>query len=135
MGLSYRMVGADSGAMGGSRSIEFQVLVHSGEDFLAACTKCDYAENLEVASVPVGTTVPPPQIAERALVETPGKKTIEEVSSFLGAPPERFLKSLVYVTGEKLILAVVRGDHEVNEIKLARALGVSEVHLASAEVV
>jgi prolyl-tRNA synthetase len=53
IGFDYRMVGADSGAMGGSKSVEFQVLVQSGEDFLAACTKCDYAENLEVASVPV----------------------------------------------------------------------------------
>jgi prolyl-tRNA synthetase len=135
IGFDYRMVGADSGAMGGSRSVEFQVLVQSGEDFLAACTKCDYAENLEVAAVPVKELATLPTIPERNLVETPGKKTIEEVSTFMKASPDRFLKSLVYVVGEELILAVVRGDHEVNEIKLARALGAREVHLASPEAV
>lgn len=135
LGFDYRMVGADSGAMGGSKSVEFQVLVQSGEDFLAACKSCDYAENLEVASPPtteVGTLA---EISEHALVETPGKKTIEEVSVFMGQPKERFLKSLVYAVGDELVLAVVRGEHEVNEIKLARALGVGEVHLASGEAV
>lgn len=135
IGFDYRMVGADSGAMGGSKSVEFQVLVQSGEDFLAACTKCDYAENLEVASIPKKEIGKLPEIAEKSLVETPGKKTIEEVSAFLKTSPDRFLKSLVYAVGEELVLAVVRGDHEVNEIKLARALGASEVHLASAEAV
>lgn len=135
IGFDYRMVGADSGAMGGSKSVEFQVLVQSGEDFLAACTSCDYAENLEVASIPKKEIGKLPDIAARSLVETPGKKTIEEVSAFLKAAPERFLKSLVYAVGEELVLAVVRGDHDVNEIKLARALGASEVHLASAEAV
>lgn len=135
IGFDYRMVGADSGAMGGSKSVEFQVLVQSGEDFIAACTKCDFAENLEVATVPIKEIGTLPEIPARSLVETPGKKTIEEVSSFMNASPARFLKSLVYVVGEELALAVVRGDHDVNEIKLARALGVSEVHLASAEAV
>lgn len=135
LGFDYRMVGADSGSMGGSKSTEFQVLVQSGEDFLAACTSCDYAENLEVASAPQNSLGELPQIADRVLLETPGKKTIEEVSTFIGQPSERFLKSLVYAVGEELVLAVVRGKDEVNEIKLARALGVSEVHLASGEAV
>ncbi len=135
MGFDYRMVGADSGAMGGSKSVEFQVLVQSGEDFLAACPKCDFAENLEVAAAPKKEIGALPEIAERSLVETPGKKTIEEVSAFMKTSPDRFLKSLVYAVGDELVLAVVRGDHDVNEIKLARALGVDAVHLASAEVV
>jgi prolyl-tRNA synthetase len=132
MGLEYRMVTADSGAMGGSGSAEFQILVQSGEDFLAACQSCSYAANLEVASTPApekkaGNT---PAVSK---VHTPNQKSIEEVSSFLKASPERFLKSLLYVAGNQVVMAVVRGDHEVNEIKLARALGVSEVFLAGAE--
>src|SRR5690606_9252331 len=112
-----------------------QVLVQSGEDFLAACTSCDYAENLEVAAPPIPEVNQLPSIPEQELLETPGKKTIAEVSEFLGQPKERFLKSLVYAVGDELVLAVVRGEHEINEIKLARALGVNEVHLASAEAV
>jgi prolyl-tRNA synthetase len=133
MGLDYRMVGADSGAMGGSQSAEFQVLVQSGEDFLAVCSKCDYAENLEVASVQVELKEQPaggPGVEE---VHTPGHGSITDVAAFLKAPVTQFLKSLVYVAGSELILAVVRGDHEVNDVKLARALGVAEVHLASGE--
>jgi prolyl-tRNA synthetase len=132
MGLTYRMVSADSGAMGGSGSAEFQVLVQSGEDYLAACESCSYAANLEVASArampETGGAAGVPAI-ER--VHTPGVGSIEDVSRFLKTSPERFLKSLVYVAGSELVLAVVRGDHEVNDVKLARALGVDEVHLAA----
>lgn len=133
MGFDYRLVGADSGAMGGSKSAEFQVLVQSGEDFIAACPDCEYAENLEVASPP------PPQPPEEVevpmpeKVHTPGQAGITDVVSFLEAPVEQFLKSLVYTAGDELILAVVRGDHEVSELKLARVLGVSEIHLASSD--
>lgn len=133
LGLNYRMVGADSGAMGGSKSAEFQVLVQSGEDFLMACGACQFAENVEVASprTPEARSLTP--IAPSEKVHTPGKGSIESVAEFLNATKERFLKSLVYVAKDELILAVVRGDHEVNTIKLARAAQVLEVHLASAE--
>ncbi|MBK9000970.1 MAG: proline--tRNA ligase [Myxococcales bacterium] len=134
MGLTYRMVNADSGAIGGSGSAEFQVLVQSGEDFLGACTKCQYAANLEVASSPAPARAGDPEkIPAPEKVHTPSQRSIEEVSAFLGASPDRFLKSLLYVADKAVIMAVVRGDHEVNEIKLARALGVGEVFLASAE--
>lgn len=132
MGLDYRLVSADSGAMGGSKSAEFQVLVQSGEDFLAACPSCDFAANLEVASPPAPTpsesseATPPPE-----KVHTPGHGGIDDVAKLLKVGPERFLKSLVYVADKDLVMAVVRGDHDVNELKLARALGVSEVFLAS----
>ncbi|MBI5538041.1 MAG: proline--tRNA ligase [Deltaproteobacteria bacterium] len=134
MGLAYRLVQADSGSMGGSTSAEFQVLVQSGEDFLAACDSCDYAANLEVAESrapadqPAATATPP-----LSKVATPNVGTIAEVSAFLKAPPDRFLKSLLYLAGGEIVMAVVRGDHELNEIKLARALGVSEVALANEE--
>ncbi len=130
LGLEYRMVAADSGAMGGSGSAEFQVLAQSGEDAIAACTKCDYAANVEVATAAkreapaAGGEIPAP-----AKVHTPGAKTIEQLVKFFeGVEASRFLKSLVYTAGDRQILAVVRGDHEVNEIKLARAAGVDEVH-------
>ena len=133
MGFDYRMVGADSGAMGGSTSAEFQVLVQSGEDFLAVCPACDYAENLEVAQPKPASAVGTFAAQTPEKVHTPGKGTIADVAQFLDAPTTRFLKSLVYSAGSELVLAVVRGDHEVSELKLARALGVSDVHLASAE--
>jgi len=134
MGLRYRLVQADSGSMGGSTSAEFQVLVQSGEDFLAACDHCDYAANLEVAESrapsdrPASTATP-----ALSKVATPNVGTIAEVSAFLKASPDRFLKSLLYLAGDQIVMAVVRGDHELNEIKLARALGVSEVVLANDE--
>jgi len=130
LGLEYRMVAADSGAMGGSGSAEFQVLAQSGEDAIAACTKCDYAANVEVATAAkTETPAPTGEIPAPSKVHTPGAKTIEQlVSFFKGVEASRFLKSLVYVAGDRQILAVVRGDHEVNEIKLAHAVGADEVH-------
>jgi prolyl-tRNA synthetase len=139
LGLDFRMVSADSGAMGGSTSAEFQVLVQSGEDFLAVSDGSDYAANLEVAACldpRVGAAALEPAGAVEK-VHTPGKGGIDAVAAFLEADKKRFLKSLVYAMTAaadgkpSLVLAVVRGDHEVNEIKLARAVGASEVHLAS----
>ena len=134
LGLRYRMVSADSGAMGGSGSAEFQVLVQSGEDIIAACESCSFAANLEVARTPA-PSIELSDIPAAASIATPNRRSIEEVASFLNAPAERFLKSLVYVTQNELVLAIIRGDHELNEIKLARALGVADVRLASAEEV
>jgi prolyl-tRNA synthetase len=132
MGLIYRMVQADSGAMGGSGSAEFQALVQSGEDVIVACQGCSYAANLEVASSkPLPAEGPTGDVPPMERVHTPGVGSIEDVSKFLGLDPKRFLKSLVYLAGNELVLAVVRGDHEVHEVKLARALGVGEVHLAA----
>jgi len=142
IGLDYRMVSADPGAIGGSTSAEFQVLVQSGEDIIAVCEGCDYAANLEVATAGAPPPSENPKTSElHALkkVPTPGKRTIEEVSAFLDKASNRFLKSLIYVatsgTEEKVVLAIVRGDHELNEIKLARALGATEVRMADAETV
>ena len=131
-GLTFRLVQADSGAMGGSMSAEFQILSDTGEDAIVACDKCDYAANVEVAEL-----VPPPEAVAAAgapapkKVATPGQRTIDEVTKFLGVTADRMLKSLVYVAGGSAVLVVVRGDHEVNEVKLARALGAREVFLGS----
>jgi prolyl-tRNA synthetase len=135
-GLTYRRVRADSGSMGGSKSEEFQVLVHSGEDVIVACEGCEYAANLEVAvaaaSEPAPASAPPPP-AEA--VATPNQRSIDEVSAFLNIPSSQLLKSLVYASAGRHVLAIVRGDHELNEEKLARALGVPEVELADAAAV
>jgi len=135
LGLEYRVVEADSGAIGGKQSAEFQVLAQTGEDWIVACGACDYAANAEVAQA--GLAAPPASssVEPRALekVKTPDTRSIEEVVSFFGGETTaaHTLKSLFYVAGEEVCLAVVRGDHEVNELGLARHLGVEEVLLAS----
>ncbi len=138
MGLTYRMVQADSGAIGGSTSAEFQVLVDSGEDSIVACSRCDYAANLEVATVRApseapagGVETPVASVASVALAHTPGHGAIDEVAAFLHVPKASFLKSLVYAAGPDFVMAVVRGDHDVHEVRLARALGVDHVFLAN----
>ncbi|MDF3068609.1 MAG: Prolyl-tRNA synthetase [Polyangiaceae bacterium] len=137
LGLKFRIVSADGGSIGGSRSEEFQVLVQSGEDELAACLQCPYAANLEVATTPPYPRRGPPlsELAPREKLHTPGHGSIDDVAAFTGLPVTSFLKSLLYVAGEQTVMAVVRGDHVVSEAKLARVLGVSEVKLASAEQV
>ncbi len=138
LGLTYRLVAADSGAMGGSTSAEFQVLVESGEDAIVACGTCDYAANVEVATARADDAEPSAasETVGLAKVHTPGHGGIQEVASFLGVSPKQMLKSLLYVAGNAdgtsaIVMAVVRGDHDVNEIRLARALEVPEVFLAS----
>lgn len=135
LGLEYRVVAAHSGAMGGSTSAEFQVLAQNGEDAIVACRDCEYAANVEVAeahytesTVAVGKHMLPVE-----KVHTPDVHTIDEVVDYLrdGTRPETTLKSLLYVAGDETVLVVVRGDHDVNELKLASALGVGEVFLAS----
>ena len=130
MGLTYRMVQADSGAIGGSTSAEFQVLVDSGEDAIVACGACDYAANVEVATVKAVGAADAPMPGPSSKVHTPGHGSIEAVTKFLGVTPREMLKSLLYVAAKETVMAVVRGDHDVNEVRLARALGVDEVFLA-----
>jgi prolyl-tRNA synthetase len=134
LGLKYRIVQADSGSMGGSTSAEFQVLVQSGEDGIAACHACEYAANTEVAeSRPPVDQAPSSPTPALSKVHTPNVGTIADVSAFLKADSSKFLKSLLYVAGDDVVMAVVRGDHEINEIKLAHALGVGEAVLANDE--
>lgn len=121
-GLKFHVVEASSGLMGGKVSQEFMMESPSGEDTLVFCPNCGYAANIEIAvSIPV---VFQDKIQELEEVSTPGKKTIEEVSTFLGRPAHQFVKSLLYVADGKFILALVRGDHELNETKLQAYLGV-----------
>lgn len=133
-GLQFRSVEADTGAIGGTQSHEFQVLAESGEDAIMSCNQCEYAANLQKAEVRAlrvtkGTqTTPKPSLQK---VATPGKKSVSEVSAFLGLAPERFVKTLVYKTDQgDLVAALVRGDHEINELKLKTVLGCREMILA-----
>ena len=136
-GLRFRPVEADTGAIGGSLSHEFQVLAESGEDAIVSCSHCDYAANVEKAEVkterPVGRSLEE-TLPSRRKVATPGKKSVAEVAEFLGLPKERFIKTLVYkVDNEGLVAVLVRGDHEVNESKLKNLLHCAGLVLASDE--
>jgi prolyl-tRNA synthetase len=135
-GLQYRPVEADTGAIGGSRSHEFQVLAESGEDAIVSCNSCDYAANVQKAEIrhrpsARDLTKEAPPLEK---VSTPGKKTVAEVAAFLRLPPERFIKTLVYKCDQKeLVAALVRGGYEINELKLQAVLGCRDLTLASPE--
>jgi len=115
-GLKFYVVGASSGLMGGSSSQEFMLESLHGEDTLVLCTQCDYAANLEVAESRSSEVSFSSEELEK--VHTPGRRTIEEVSEFLGRPKTQFMKSLVYYAGSKPVMVLLRGDHELNEAKL-----------------
>jgi prolyl-tRNA synthetase len=119
-GLDFHVVGASSGLMGGKVSQEFMFESEFGEDTLAIC-ECGYAANLDVASARCESVDAPS--ADLALVETPDRRTIEEVSGFLKRPADRFAKALLMVAGAKPVMVLVRGDHELNENKLQSFLG------------
>ena len=133
-GLQFRAVEADTGAIGGSQSHEFQVLAESGEDAIVSCNKCEYAANVQKAEIkarrPAGRDLSesPPKLEK---VSTPGKKSVAEVAEFLKLPAEKFIKTLVYRTDKnELVAALVRGDLEINEVMLLAVLGCRDVVLA-----
>jgi prolyl-tRNA synthetase len=133
-GLTYRPVEAATGAIGGSHSHEFMVLSDTGESEVIVCD-CGYAatdERAEGSVAPVETNEKP---LEMEPVDTPGMKTIEEVSGFLGVEPWRLVKTILYVADGRTVAALVRGDREVNEAKLALALGAQVVEPAASDVI
>ena len=130
LGLKFRAVQADSGAIGGDASQEFQVLADSGEDAIAFSTGSDYAANMETAQA----AAPGPRpTASEALnkVPTPTQKTCEEVAQLLGIALQRTVKSVAVMTDAGFVLALVRGDHAVNEIKLAKVPGLADYRMAT----
>jgi prolyl-tRNA synthetase len=128
-GLEFRAVEADTGAIGGSMSHEFQVLAGSGEDLILSCDRCDYAANVEKACSQLEATA---AFAEGDLedVSTPGIATIEDVSAFLKEPAARFIKTLIYVADGRGIAALVRGDDSVSDTKLKAAVGGNALRMA-----
>ena len=131
-GLNFRPVEADSGAIGGSGSHEFMVIADSGEAEIVFCTSCDYAANVEKAELF------PLEAEEEAMltkeeVVTPDCKTIVDVCAYLKLPVDHSVKAVAYNSEKGLILCFVRGDHEVNEIKVINTCGVIDLEMATEE--
>ena len=129
-GLPTMMVEADSGAIGGKDSHEFMAITDTGEDQIIYCGACKYAANLEKAQ-----SVKPPVLRQEPLpledVSTPGMKSIEEVSGFLKVPKSQALKAVFYSADGRIVFVAIRGDLEVNEIKLKNALKCTDLRLAT----
>ncbi|GIN18914.1 MAG TPA: proline--tRNA ligase [Bacillus bacterium] len=132
-GLDFRAVLADSGSIGGKDTQEFMVLSEIGEDTIAYSDASSYAANIEMAEVHQVYERSDEPEKELSKVETPGKKTISEVSGFLNVQPSHVIKSLVLIVDEEPIMVLVRGDHEINDIKVKNALDASSVEFADEE--
>ncbi len=128
-GLTFRPVEADSGAIGGSGSHEFMVIADSGEAEIVYCNECDYAANVEKAELHV---IEAPAEDQKPVeeVKTPDCKTIADVCAYLQLPVDKSVKAVAFSSEKGLILCFVRGDHEVNEIKVINTVGVNEVEMA-----
>lgn len=131
-GLTFRPVIADSGAIGGSGSHEFEVLADSGEADIVYCENCDFAANIEAVD-PLTIKSNIHNDKEKEIVETPGQHTIEMVCDFLHAPVKQSVKAVVYNVDGLVVLAMVRGDHEVNETKIQHIYNAINVDMASDE--
>jgi prolyl-tRNA synthetase len=137
-GLKFKVVDADSGTIGGSFSQEYMVLADTGEDQIVACSKCEYAANMERAEVRwdgARVASAPETLENLEEVETPHMRTVEEVTSFLSVSPRQLVKTLIFKTDTGVVAALIRGDHEVNEVKLKNLLGADSVELADPDLV
>ncbi len=130
LGLQFRAVAADTGAIGGSGSHEFHVLADSGEDGLAFCPDSDYAANVELAEALAPTTARAAASEEMREVDTPKQTTCEDVAALLDIPLQRTVKLLAVVAEEKLVILLLRGDHSLNEIKVNKLPGLAEFRFA-----
>jgi len=128
--LPALFVEADSGAIGGKDSHEFMLIAENGEDQVIYCEKCQYAANAEKA-VSVKRQIKPEKPLPMEEVATPGMKTIEGVSNFLNVPKDHTLKAVFYVADGQVVFAMIRGDLDVNEVKLQRLLKCTDLHLAT----
>lgn len=131
-GLHFRPVVADSGAIGGSGSHEFEVIADSGEADIVYCKDCDFAANIEAVE-PKALSSSVHNDKAKEIVETPGQHTIQMVCDFLHAPVAGSVKAVVYKLDDTVVLALVRGDHEVNEVRLQNLFNAVNVGLASDE--
>jgi len=130
LGIRYKIVRADTGIMGGLLSEEFQAIAPIGEDTVVMCDHCGYASNLEITPCQAPTASESQPYKEKQLVHTPDAGTIEQIAAFLHKQPADFVKTLIYKCDGKLYACLVRGDDEVNETKLSKALKATEVALA-----
>jgi len=133
-GLSFIQVEADTGNIGGSESHEFMVLADTGEDAVLSCPQCGYGANSEKATTGAIAAAPPWPLdtpaAPRA-VDTPEQRSVDEVASFLGIAPSHLIKTMIFETNTEFVAALIRGDLEVNEVKLKNLLGAVHLQLAS----
>lgn len=129
-GLHFRPVIADTGAIGGSGSHEFEVIADAGEADIVYCTSCDFAANVEAVQ-PKAVSQHIHNDKEKELVSTPGQHTISMVCEYLHAPVSQSIKAVVYKLDDKVVLAMVRGDHEVNEVRLQNIYHAVNVGMAS----
>ncbi|NDV20786.1 proline--tRNA ligase [Pseudodesulfovibrio sp. JC047] len=137
LGLRFKPVQADSGQIGGDFSHEFMVLAETGEDTIASCLSCDFGANLEKAKVaaPAGEDMTNAECPAMETVDTPGQHTVEEVCAFLGVKPSALVKTLLFVVDGNPVAALVRGDREVNDIKLRNLVGGNDIELADEALV
>ncbi|MCI7540720.1 MAG: proline--tRNA ligase [Veillonellaceae bacterium] len=136
MGLEYRPVEADSGAIGGGHSHEFTVLADAGESNIAYCSQCDYAASDEKAELKP-ETMPAEEALPLEKVSTPGTNTIESLCDFLKIPAGKTIKAVAYQTDtDELVLVFIRGDHDVNEVKVLNQIeGALELRMADEDVI
>ena len=135
--LTFRAVEADTGPIGGSFSHEFMVLAETGEDCIFSCTACGYAANKEKAEIGKLPDEPSSPLLHGELMraETPKQRTVEEVTRFLKIKPEQLIKTMIFQEGDRTVAALVRGDHEINEIKLQNYLKAETLCLADDGVI
>ncbi len=130
MGIDYRIVKADTGIMGGLLSEEFQAVTPIGEDVLVYCDDCDYSSNLEISEVVRADKPTTLELKEKELVETPHQKSIEEVAKFLNIPMSKTVKALIMNVDGELVILFVNGERTLNETKVLKLLGASEIGFA-----
>ena len=136
-GVTVLACEADPGMMGGEASHEFMAPAQSGEDLVVRCEGCGYAANVEAATCQQQATSnkPQDQLKPMEAVKTPGAHTVEQVSRFLQVTPDRLIKTLLYDVDKEHVAVLVRGDHDVNEAKLARAVGSTQIRLSSPQTI
>jgi prolyl-tRNA synthetase len=126
--LDHVAVDADTGNIGGSASHEFMVLAQSGEDAVVSCPNCSYGANIEKATSKFFLDEPEPApMTELAPIHTPGTQSIDDVGKFLGKPTSELVKTLVFLADNEAVMVLVRGDREVNEVKVKNFLGANDV--------
>lgn len=130
LNLKFRVVEADSGAIGGNESHEFMVLADNGECLIVYCDNCHYAANVEKAECTATGAAEKGEELPLEKVHTPGQRTIKDIVQFLGMPEEKQVKTLLYQADDEIVAAVLRGDRELNEIKLKNTLNCNELFMA-----
>ena len=134
MNIKYKIVKADTGVMGGLLSEEFQAETDIGEDTLVICNSCAYSSNIEIATH-ISNDIQNEEEQKLKIVETPNKRTVEEVSKYLNIDIKKTVKALLMNVDEKLVAFFIRGDRELNELKALKLLNAKEINFASDELI